>query len=228
MKPRIALAAPALLITTAATAQPASAPYRASGSEPTWTLRIDRGLIAFAAPRERLRVMVPAPVARPSFNGLRYVTPRITIDVTYARCIDLRTREAYHDRVAVTVGRRSFGGCGGEKLTPTLALAGTRWMIAAVDGRPVRTARTTDIRFTDTRIAGNAGCNSFGAGYTQEGGSLITQRMVSTKMACVGEGMSTENAFFRVLGQPTTIARDGAMAVTLAGRGGSVTLRRID
>eukprot|EP01035_Chromulina_nebulosa_P033705 gene33705-45141_t len=80
MKPLIALAAPALLIATAATAQPASAPYRASGSEPNWTLRIDRGLIAFAAPRERLRVVASAPVARPSFNGMRYVTPRPTLN----------------------------------------------------------------------------------------------------------------------------------------------------
>ncbi|MDH7970879.1 META domain-containing protein [Sphingomonas sp. AR_OL41] len=228
MKPIVTLAAPALLIATAATAQPASAPYRASGSEPSWTLRIDRGLIAFAAPRDRLRVVAPAPVARPSFNGLRYVTPRITVDVTYARCIDLRTREAYHDRVTVMVGRRSFSGCGGEKLTPTLALAGTRWMIAAIDGQPVRSTRTTDIRFTGTRIAGNAGCNSFGGSYSQERNTLVTRGLISTKMACPGAGMATESAFFRVIGSPTTIGESVDKAVILSGQGGSVTLRRAD
>ncbi len=228
MKPMLALAAPALLIATAATAQPTSTPYRASGSEPTWTLRIDRGLIAFAAPRERLRVVAPAPVARPSFNGLRYVTPRISVDVTYARCIDLRTREAYHDRVTVTVGRRNFSGCGGEKLTPTLALAGTRWMIAAIDGRPVHSARTTDIRFTDTRIAGNAGCNSFGGSYSQERNTLVTHGLISTKMACPGAGMATESAFFRVIGLPTTIGQSGGNAMVLSGQAGSITLRRAD
>ncbi|MEG3143959.1 META domain-containing protein [Sphingomonas sp. RT2P30] len=224
MKPIIALAAPALLIATAATAQPASPPYRASGSEPTWTLRIDRGLIAFAAPRERLRVVAPAPVARPSFNGLRYVTPRITVDVTYVRCIDLRTREAYHDRVTVMVGRRSFSGCGGEKLTPTLALAGTRWMIAAVDGRPVRTARTTDIRFTDTRIAGNAGCNSFGGAYRFAGDRLSTGQVMTTKMACVGPGADVEGRFLAAIAS-ARVVRSGADTITLSGESGTIELR---
>jgi heat shock protein HslJ len=226
MKPIFALAAPALLIATAAAAQPASSPYRASGSDPVWTLRIDHGLIAFTAPRDRLRVVAPAPVARPSFNGLRYVTPRITVDVTYARCIDLRTREAYHDRVTVMVGRRTFSGCGGAKLTPPLALAGTRWMIAAIDGRPVRTARTTDIRFTDTRIAGNAGCNSFGGAYRLAGDRLSTGQVIATKMACMGPGMDVEGRFFAAIAS-ARVVRSSAETITLTSGTGTIELRAV-
>ncbi len=81
------------------------------------------------------------------------------------------------------VGRRSFSGCGGEKLTPALALAGTRWTIASIDGQPVHTARMTDIRFSETQIAGNAGCNNFGGRYDQDRNMLVTRALISTKMA---------------------------------------------
>ena len=183
MKLSFAAIAPALLIAGAAPAQTAQQTYHASGTVPGWTLLIDHGVISFLADRGRTRVIAPAPVARPSFNGLRYVTPRITVDVTYARCIDGRTGAAFHDRVTVMVGRRSFSGCGGEKLTPALALAGTRWTIASIDGQPVHTARMTDIRFSETQIAGNAGCNNFGGRYDQDRNMLVTRALISTKMA---------------------------------------------
>ncbi|CAN5309228.1 hypothetical protein BH10PSE12_BH10PSE12_00080 [soil metagenome] len=226
MKFICALAIPALTIAAAATAQAVQAPYRAAGSAPEWTLRIDHGLIAFAAPRDRVRVVAPAPVARPSFNGLRYVTPRITVDVTYARCIDTRTGDSFHDRVTVTVGRKNFSGCGGEKLAPTLALSGTRWMIAAIDGRPVRTSRTSDISFTDTRIAGNAGCNSFGGAYRLTGDRLSTGQVMSTRMACAGPGKDVEGKFFAAIAS-AQIKRSGSDTMTLSGDNGTIELRAV-
>lgn len=229
MKLISALAIPTMFIAAAGSAQlpqPAQAPYRASGSGPDWTLRIDHGLIAFAAPRSRLRVVAPAPVARPSFNGLRYVTPRITVDVTYARCIDVRTGDSFHDRVTVTVGRKTFSGCGGARLAPTLALSGTRWTIAAIDGRPVRTARATDISFTDTHIAGNAGCNSFGGAYRLAGDQLSTGQVMSTRMACTGPGMDVEGRFFAAIAS-ARVTRSGADTITLSGGSGTIELRAV-
>lgn len=225
MKFAIALATPALLVAGAAVAQPARDSYRASGTMPDWNLQIDRGLIRYVGDRGRTRIIAPAPVARPSFNGLRYVTPRITVDVTYARCIDARG-QAFHDRVTVTYGRRTVRGCGGERLTPPLALNGTRWMIASLDGRPVRTARTTDIRFTASRVQGNAGCNSFGGAYRLEGDRLSAGQVISTKMACVGPGMDIEGRFFDIIAD-AQVARSGADAITLRGQGGSVELRAV-
>ena len=225
MKFALALATPALLLASTAIAAPARDSYRASGTVPDWTLQIDRGLIRYVGDRGRTRIIAPAPVARPSFNGMRYVTPRITVDVTYARCIDARG-QAFHDRVTVTYGRRTVRGCGGERLAPPLALTGTRWMIASLDGRPVRTARTTDIRFTGNRVQGNAGCNSFGGAYRLEGDRLSAGQVISTKMACVGPGMNVEQRFFGILAD-AQVARSSADAITLRGQGGSVELRAV-
>jgi heat shock protein HslJ len=220
-----ALAVPALMFATAASAQPAHGAYRASGSAPNWTLEIDHGLIRFLADRGKTHVIAPEPVARPSFNGMRYVTPRITVDVTDARCIDARG-DTWHDRVMVTVGRRTVRGCGGERASPPLALNGTRWMIASLDGRPVRTARMTDIRFTQSRVQGNAGCNSFGGGYRLEGDRLSAGQVVSTKMACVGPGMNVEGRFFDIISD-ARVERRGADMLVLTGNSGSIGLRAV-
>ncbi|MDB5708749.1 MAG: TetR family transcriptional regulator [Sphingomonas bacterium] len=225
MKFAIALAAPALMLASAASAQPARETYRASGTMPDWNLQIDRSLIRYVGDRGRTRIIAPAPVARPSFNGMRYVTPRITVDVTYARCIDGRGL-AFHDRVTVTYGRRTVRGCGGERLTAPLALNGTRWMIASLDGRPVRTARTSDIRFTDSRVQGNAGCNSFGGAYRLVGDRLSAGQVISTRMACVGPGMNVEGRFFDILAD-ARVERRGAEIIALNGNGGSVELRAV-
>lgn len=225
MKFAIALATPALLIAGVVSAQPDRATYRASGTTPDWNLQIGRGLITYVGDRNPTRIVAPAPVARPSFNGMRYVTPRITVDVTYARCVDARG-QAWHDRVTVTYGRRTVHGCGGERLAPPLALTGTRWMITSLDGRPVRTARTTDIRFTASRVQGNAGCNSFGGAYRLEGDRLSADQVISTKMACVGPGMNVEGRFFDIIAN-ARVERRGTDLIALNGNGGSVELRAV-
>src|SRR3569832_239874 len=112
MKLALVLLAPALLLTGAASAQGdgGSRIYRASGRLPDWTLQIDRGTIRYFGDDGRTRVVVPAPVARPSFNGMRYVTPRITVDLTYAPGRVARSGYVYHDRGTVTVGFRTVRG----------------------------------------------------------------------------------------------------------------------
>ncbi|MGY4395984.1 putative membrane protein [Sphingomonas sp. UYAg733] len=117
MKFALALAAPALLLTApvlAATQRPL--PYRAVGTEPGWTLTIDRGLIRYVGDYGRTKVTTRAPVARPSFNGLRYVTRRITVDVTRVRCGDGMSDRVFPDKVTVKVGRKTVSGCGGDPI----------------------------------------------------------------------------------------------------------------
>ncbi len=221
----LVLVAPALSFASAALAQSGHDGYRASGTAPDWNLRIDRGLIHFLGDHGKTCIIAPAPVGRPSFNGLRYVTPRITVDVTYARCIDARG-DAWHDRVMVMFSRRTVRGCGGERLPAALALTGTRWVIAGIDGRPVRTVRTTDIRFTASRVQGNAGCNSFGGAYRLDGDRLSAGQVISTRMACVGPGMEVEGRFFSTIAD-ARIERGASDTLTLRSPSGTVELRAV-
>jgi heat shock protein HslJ len=104
------------------------------------------------------------------------------------------------------------------------SVAGSAWTIATVNGAPSQAARPTAIRFSADRITGNAGCNSFGGRYTQAGDVLTVDQIVSTKMACIGDGMAQEQAVFSILAAPVMItwAADGGL--TLRDVAGTMTL----
>ena len=78
--------------------------------------------------------------------------------------------------------------------------------------------------FTADRLSGNAGCNSFGGGYTIANGIMTASQVISTKMACLGPGMNQENAAFRILGQPVTVTRQDDGSLTLSDAAGTIIL----
>jgi len=221
MKLALALFAPALLIAGAAAAQPRDTPYKAVGTEPGWALTIEKGLIRYVGDYGRTRVTTTAPVPRPSFNGLRYVTPRITIDVTRSRCNDGMSDRDYPDSVTVTVGRKTVRGCGGDPIVaPTrVPVIEGNWEIQAIEGHPARGPRAATISFSDNRISGHSGCNSFGGSFRFERGFLIAGPLMSTKMACMGPAMAQEQAIMRLLSQRLSVSsnRDGKLVLSATG-----------
>lgn len=212
---------PALLLAAPVLAAPGEAPYRALGTEPGWTLSIDHGLIRYVGDYGRTRITTAAPEARPSFNGRRYVTPRITIDITRGECSDGMSNRTYPERVMVTVGRRTVRGCGGTPIVAPVrvpALDG-KWRIETVDGHALRGGRPATISFAGERISGNSGCNAFGGSYRFVRGVLTAGPMISTKMACPGMPMVEEQAILGLLAQPLTVtaSRDGKLALSAGG-----------
>lgn len=113
---------------------------------------------------------------------------------------------------------RSDGGA------PSRSFAGTHWTIASLNGAPPAAARKTAITFDTDRISGNAGCNSFGGGYSVAGSVMTVTQVISTKMACMGAGMDQEDTFFKILATPMTIAWKDDGSVILSDDAGSVTL----
>ena len=213
---------PALLLTAGtAVAQTREAPYRAVGTEPGWALTIERGLIRYVGDYGRTRVTTTAPMPRPSFNGLRYVTPRITIDVTYARCSDGMSDRDYPHRVTVTVGRKTVRGCGGDPVAapPRAAAIEGSWQIESIEGRPVRGGRPATVAFNGNRISGNSGCNGFGGSFRFERGFLTAGPLMSTKMACGGPVMMQEQAIMRLFGERLSAStnRSGKLVLSASG-----------
>lgn len=56
--------------------------------------------------------------ARPSFNGWRYVSGKMTVDITFAPCSDGMSDRRYHDTVIVFVAGQEYRGCGGAFTGP--------------------------------------------------------------------------------------------------------------
>jgi uncharacterized membrane protein len=61
------------------------------------------------------KIEVPRPDPRPSFNGRRYVTSRLTVDVTYSRCNDAMSGFGFEHQVMVIADGETFKGCGGAR-----------------------------------------------------------------------------------------------------------------
>lgn len=89
--------------------------YFARGQEPGWILTIRDGRIDYVGNYGDKRISVARPDPRPSFNGMRYATERLVVDVTYVRCNDAMNGQGYAHQVSVTADGQAYSGCGGER-----------------------------------------------------------------------------------------------------------------
>ena len=89
--------------------------YTARGQEPGWALTIADGRIDYAGNYGETRIIVPAPQPRTTFNGHRYETERLIVDVTHGRCNDAMSGHGYADTVMVIADGETYHGCGGER-----------------------------------------------------------------------------------------------------------------
>ena len=197
--------------------------YRALGTEPFWTVTIAEGRMTYEGLGER-RFSVPAPAARPTFNGRRYETDRLTLDITHGECSDGMSDRRYADTVLVLIDGRTLHGCGGEILAPA-SLAGTAWSIVEIDGAAV-SGEAYHLRFGEGRISGQAGCNRFSGSYSESESVLTAGPIAATRMACPGPRMDHERRVLELLSGPVRIEYPDGDTLQLAGSGGTIRLRR--
>ncbi|QNQ11232.1 META domain-containing protein [Sphingomonas alpina] len=220
----LAFAVPTMLLGGTALAQRERAPlYEAVGTEPGWTLVIDRDLIRYVGDYGRTRVTASTPEPRPSFNGRRYVADRITVDITNVRCSDGMSDRVYPDKVTVTIGRRTVSGCGGRSIVapapaPASLLSGA-WRIESVGGLPTRGPKPATVTFTGNRIGGSTGCNNFGGTYRFERGFLVAGPLMATQMGCQPGVMAQELAILGAFNQRLSISSNRGGKLVLSGRG---------
>ena len=96
---------------------PAQEHYEAIGQEPGWRFVIHGGRMDYTGNYGDTRIAVPRPDPRPSFKGRRYVTQRLTVDLTYTRCNDAMSGRGYEHQVMVTADGETYKGCGGARRT---------------------------------------------------------------------------------------------------------------
>lgn len=202
-----------------------SSAWLALGTEPFWALEITPARINYR-PAEGRPVVIANPGARPSFNGERYVTPQITVDVTHAPCSDGMSDRRYADSVMVEVGGRTLRGCGGPVLPPA-SLDRTNWRIISINGNAVTGEQPATLRFASGRVTGSAGCNQLSGNFLSDGNRLTVSQMAATRMACAPDLMARENALLQIFRQSMTIrfASDGRMI--LSDGNSSVVLERV-
>lgn len=198
--------------------------YRALGTEPFWSVTIEQGEMTYQ-PMEGPPVSVAVPAARTSFNGHRYETPGLTLDITHVRCSDGMSDRVYPDKVMVMVDGQTLSGCGGE-IVPPANLANTSWSIVAIDGEPIAPSADYYLNFANEELTGKAGCNGFSGPFILGGDTLTPGPIVATRMACPPPRMEHERKMLAALGEPVTVRFESGERLVLAGSGATVTLRR--
>lgn len=94
---------------------PAAEVYTARGNGPGWHLTISGGRMTYVGDYGDTRIAVARPEPRPTFNGRRYETAQLTVDVTYSRCNDGMSGHGYEHQVMVITPEGAVRGCGGER-----------------------------------------------------------------------------------------------------------------
>lgn len=218
----IGLLALAACVPADASAQSAAQPYHALGTEPFWSVTLDGQTIRYE-PANGPTMTVPSPRPTIGFNGERYDTPRLTIDIMHVKCSDGMSDRTYHDTVVLTVDGKRLRGCGGDSANPapaTATLLDGEWMIHSVAGRRSVAGTRPEMRFQDTRVSGNTGCNSFGGGFRFERGHLTTNALITTRRACTRPTNAQEQNLLRLLGQRLSVSRNRSGKLVMTGRRG--------
>jgi len=217
------LAMAAVCMPASAGAQSAAQPYHGLGTEPFWSITLDGQTIRYE-PATGPVIAVPSPRPIIGFNGERYVTRRLTVDITHVKCSDGMSDRSYPDTVVLTIDGRTLRGCGGEAAAspapaPWTLLEG-EWTIQSIAGRRPVAGTRPEMRFQGTRISGNTGCNNFGGAFRFERGHLTTGALISTRRACARPASAQEQNVLKLLGQRLSVSRNRAGRLVMTSRGG--------
>ncbi len=200
--------------------------YNALGTEPGWTLKITPGRLYYEGNYGATKIDAPRPEPRTTFNGHRYETARLTVDVTHSQCSDGMSDRLYEDSVTVTADGKSVKGCGGAILSPQ-TLEGTDWTIIRVREMDALSDRPANIAFSNGRISGTSGCNRFSGPYDVNTTALTLGPVAATKMACPGTAMEQETKLFAILkGTIGMTFRNGDTLILTGANGRTVVLKR--
>ncbi|HZG07652.1 MAG TPA: hypothetical protein VEZ70_01590 [Allosphingosinicella sp.] len=86
----------------------------AHGNEPRWQLLIDGRRIDYVGMNGK-KISAERPDPNPTFNGRRYETGRLTVDVIHTRCNDDLSGRGFEHQVTVIADGKTFRGCGGDR-----------------------------------------------------------------------------------------------------------------
>jgi len=89
-----------------------------------------------------------------------------------------------------------------ETQTPA-PLEGSHWALAELNGKPVPAGLPQEayleFQAEPRRVSGSGGCNRISGEYERDGDRLSFKPLASTRRACIGGGMDTEDAFLAAL-----------------------------
>jgi heat shock protein HslJ len=121
------------------------------------------------------------------------------------------------------VATLAVAGCSsGAGATQPPSLHGTTWRVVEIAGEPTFGSNPPTLKFSDGRLRGDSGCNTFTADVTLDQMNIDVGSISSTLRLCEGDVGTTETSFMRALIGATALSFDEKGNLVLAGDGGDV------
>jgi len=103
-----------------------------------------------------------------------------------------------------------------------VSLTGTAWIAQSINGKPVIEPGGVTLTFSDERVTGRSGCNTYFGAAEHKNGTLKIGSIGATKMACLRDGlMQQESEFLNTLQAAQNYAVESDR-LTLTGPAGGV------
>jgi heat shock protein HslJ len=186
----------------------------AMGYEPDWSLVVNpsHSQIRFRfSPTDSVVSQLPERLAD-SDGSFRYTASvgndQLRILFALDSCIDKRSGKRMDYRVEISFRSKTYSGCGLS--LQKLALLQDNWVLTALGANPVKASGPQnelprlELSLTDGRVTGTTGCNRLSGPVRADTRRIRFGPIVTTRMACVGDGGQLESAFVKGLDAPLT------------------------
>lgn len=211
------------------TGLPVAAVVEARGTEPFWSLSVERTGPTFrtaAAPEGT--GYPPGSWSRPDPAHWRYRAAwtgdtgadSLRLDLAEAPCTDAMSGARYAFRATLVLGGRALTGCGvegregmgapvGAQPLPVASLEGTVWHLTRINGEAAVPGPQLIFR-PGGRVVGAGYCNRFLGPAKVEGTAVQLGPLVVSRKPCAdADGARSEATFFHALGQAERLGADG-------------------
>jgi uncharacterized membrane protein len=196
--------------------------FRAVGNEPGWALTVDRQRIDYVGDYGETRISEPTP---PGFEPRAgsWSSGRLAVTIAPGPCSDGMSDLVYRLTVRVDAAGKAVSGCGGGTV-PSSTLAGSNWSVIAINGRPTPRGDNYFIRFEESRLSAQFGCNGMGGAYSLNGDHLSVPSLEQTLIGCPEPAMRFESEGAAVLRSNVRVERPDGRRMRLVSEAGSIDL----
>ena len=198
--------------------------YKAVGTEPGWSLTVRPARMDYAGDYGQVNLAEPTPPDFKATHGT-FRSGKLQVTISPGPCSDGMSDLTYRQTVRVTADGRTVSGCGGGTIASN-TLAGTNWIVVAINGNPAPAGPTYYVRFGDKDISAKFGCNSIGGQYRANGDHLNIGNLIGTQMACGEPAMSLERDGTIALRGNVRAERIGGDKLRLVSEAGTIELKR--
>jgi uncharacterized membrane protein len=214
----------AVLLTACAPQPPAADEilFRGVGNEPGWSLTVGRERMDYVGDYGETRISEPTPAGFAPSAG-SWKSGQLAVTISPGPCSDGMSDLIYRLTVRLDAAGKSLAGCGGGT-APAATLAGTSWSVVAINGRTTPRGANYFIRFDESLVSAQFGCNGMSGAYSVNGDHLSVPSLDQTLIGCPEPAMRFESEGGAVLRSNARIERPDGRRMRLVSEVGSIDL----